>query len=159
MSASTILKLLVIEDDPNFAKLVARALEGLADEVETVANWEEAFLHTETKNDDAVWADLRMPGTSEEEAIANITKMRMLNFRIVIVVGSGFITPYVRAQLNKAGVDGVFYKDAGFKAEQVASLIVLGMMRARMRNETFNDKLLSRALEWLSERYPTVAIP
>lgn len=33
------------------------------------------------------------------------------------------------------------------------------MMRARMRNETFNDKLLSRALEWLSERYPTVAIP
>lgn len=156
---SATLKLLIIEDDANFSTLVARALEGLADEVERVDNWTQAFIHTNTEKDDAVWADLRMPGTSEEEAIENIAKLRTLNHRIVIVVGSGFITPYVRAKLDQAGCDGVFYKNAGFKAEQVASLIVLGMMRARMRNAAFNDKLLGKALEWLSERYPTVPIP
>lgn len=156
---SAILKLLIIEDDPRFASLIVRALEGLADEVETVNDWAKAFIHIETEKDDAVWVDLRMPHSSEEDSIANITKLRNSNHRIVIVVGSGFITPLVRAQLDRAGVDGCFYKDAGFRAEQVASLIVLGMMRARMRNVTTNDKLLTRALEWLGERYPNVAIP
>lgn len=156
---SATLKLIVIEDDENFARLVARALDGLVESAERVANWREAFLHISTEKDDVAWVDLRMPGTSEEESIQNITKLRHENHRIVIVVGSGFVTPHVRAKLDRAGVDGCFYKDAGFRAEQVASLIVLGMMRARMRNEAFNDKLLARALEWLSERYPTVHIP
>lgn len=153
------LKLLIIEDDKNIPILIERALEGLADTVVHLDNWEAAFEHIYKHNDDAAWIDLRMPGSSEEDSIANIAKLRSLNHRIIIVVGSGFITPYVRAQLDRAGCDGVFYKDGGFRAEQVASLIVLGMMRARMRDVAFNDKLLTKALEWLSDRYPTVAIP
>lgn len=155
----SILKLLIVEDDRHIATLIGRALDGLADCVDCVDNWEAAFDHISRNNDDALWADLRMPGTSEEDAIANIAKLRSLNHRIVIIVGSGFITPHIRALLDKVGTDAVFYKQAGFKAEQVASLIVLGMMRSRMRDASFNDRLLGRALEWLSERYPTAAMP
>lgn len=156
---STVLKLLIIEDDENFAQLVVRALDGLVDEAMTVCDWSKALLHIETEKDDCLWADLRMPGTSEEDSLEKIEALRKGNPRIVIIVGSGFITPTIRAQLSKAGVDSVFYKNAGFRAEQVASLIVLGIMRAKMRNGTFLDKLLERALGWMSERYPNVAIP
>lgn len=157
---STVLKLLIIEDDANFASLVARALEGLVDEAVTVSDWKKAILHIETEKDDCLWADLRMPPhVTEFDAIENIESLRKTHPELVIIVGSGFITPLLRAQLNQAGVDSVFYKDAGFKAEQVASLIVLGIMRAKMRNGNFLDKLLERALGWMSERYPTVAMP
>ncbi len=156
---SAVLKVLIVEDDDNFAKLIRSALDGLADEISVVSDWTKAFLHISTEKDDVLWADLRMPGTFEQEAIENIETVRAANPRMVIVVGSGYITPIIRAQLNKAGVDSVFYKDAGFRVEQVASLIVLGIMRAKMRNGTFLDKLLTKALEWMSERYPTVAIP
>jgi DNA-binding NtrC family response regulator len=156
---SAILKLLIIEDDANMSVLVARALDGLADEVDRVDNWQQAFIHVETEKDDVVWADLRMPDSPEYESIGNIAKLRALNRRVVIIVGSGFITPLIRAQLDRAGIDGVFYKSAEFRAEQVASLIVLGMMRARLRNTEFDNRMLTKALEWLSERYPTVAIP
>lgn len=156
---STQVKLLIVEDDENFARLITRALEGLADEAEVVNDWHKAFIHIETEKDDALWADLRMPGTSEEESIERIKMLRESNPKIVIIVGSGFITPHVRSKLNKAGVDAVFYKDAGFKAEQVASLIVLGIMRANMRTPNFYAKLLTKALEWMHSRYPATSIP
>jgi len=152
-------KLLIIEDDQNLSEMIGKALDGLVDSCSQVDNWDEAFAHIEKEGDDAAWIDLRMPKASVEESVQNIAKLRAGNQRIIIIVGSGFITPYVRAQLSQAGVDGCFYKSAAFKAEQVAALIVLGMMRAKMRTPTFNDKFLQRGLALMAQRYPNVAIP
>lgn len=148
-------KVVIIEDEADFAKLIGRCLDGLADSVATFSDWIGALQHIDTYDDDVAWVDLRMPTSSEEDSIKHIAELRSRNKRIVIVVGSGYITAEVRAELDRAGADGCFYKTAEFKAEQVASLIVLGMMRANMRYP--NGKLLERALAWMKVRFPNAA--
>ncbi len=157
----TKMSVLVIEDDENFASLVAKALSGLADEIHIVSNWKDAFDRLDTGVDTAAWVDLRMPGVTEDDAIANIHTLRVHNPGVVIIVGSGYVTPYIRAKLERAGVDAVHYKDASFKAEQVASLITLGIMRASMRVPDSDRirKILSKALDWMTIRFPHTAIP
>lgn len=150
--------LLVVEDDPNFGELIARALEGLVERVNLVSNWHLAFSHLREEQDDVAWVDLRMPSSDEAQSINSIELMRKHHSNVVIIVGSGYITPEIRAKLERAGVDGVFYKDGSFRAEQVAALIVLGLMKASKRSPHFNDKLLTRGLEWLRDRFPTTKV-
>lgn len=155
------MSVLIIEDEITFAEMVGRAIEGLADEIHIVSTWVEAFERLKTDADAVTWADLRMPNIDEDSAIDNIAKMRKQNPGVVIIVGSGYVTPYIRARLERAGVDAVFYKDASFKAEQVASLITLGIMRASMRvpDSAKIKQILDKALDWMAKRFPHTAIP
>lgn len=150
------MKLLIIEDDANFAYLVARALDGLTESVVVAQSWEEAKPHLAERQ--MAWIDLRLPPTThEEESVANIRALRMERPELVIIVGSGYITPELRARLDRAGVDAAFYKDASFSAEQVASIIIVALMRANLRGHVENKFLLQRALEWMHERHPAIA--
>jgi DNA-binding NarL/FixJ family response regulator len=148
--------LVIIEDDANFAHLVAQALDGLVDKVTVMDHWED--LPAIDANDLA-WVDLRTPRSGVDDSIRHIHSLRQRRPDIVIVVGSGFITPEVRARLEQAGADGCFYKSSSFTAEQVASLIVLALSRATKRNYEANRKLLARALEWHSHRFPETLTP
>lgn len=148
------INLLIIEDDPNFGELVGRALEGLVERVNIVCNWHLAFQHVREQQDEVAWVDLRMPTSTETQSIENIELLRKHHTNVVIIVGSGYVTPEIRAKLERAGVDGVFYKSGHFNAEQIATLIILGLMKASKRNPHFNDRLLTRGLEWLRNRFP-----
>lgn len=151
-----ITRLIIIEDDPLFAELVKRALEGLMESVMIASSWDEAQEQLDTSN--LAWADLRLsPQCREQESIHRIEELRAKRPDIVIVVGSGFITPETRAKLERAGVDGCFYKDKHFSVNQVASLILNAIMRANLRGHEVNKKLLTRALEWMHEKHPHAA--
>lgn len=147
------MKLLILEDDRNFATLVCVALEGLFDEVQIVESWDKA--EPLFSNQNVAWIDLRVSAdVSVEQAVLKIKTTREQNLDLVIVVGSGFITPELRAKLERAGVDSVFYKDSGFSPQQVASIIVAALMRASMRSGEKVRTLLTKALEWHHLKYP-----
>lgn len=147
------MKLVIIEDDANFATLLAHALEGLTESVIVVSNWTDARANMTGR--DVAWIDLRLaPDTHEAESLREITQLREQRSDLVIVVGSGYITPEMRAKLDQAGVDACFYKDSSFSAKQVASLIVAAIMKANMRNNESTRRLLVRALQWMQDRFP-----
>lgn len=147
------MKLIILEDDAAFATLVARALDGLVSSVEIVDSWEKAAPLFHDRN--TAWIDLRIyPNVTAEQAIVNIKGVRQENRDLVIIVGSGFVTPELRAKLERAGVDQVFYKDSRFSPQQVASIIVAAVMRASMRSGDKVRGLLDKALQWHHQKYP-----
>lgn len=155
------MRFLIIEDDETFALLVAKALDGLALPAITATNWEDAERFLEEAVADVVWVDLRMPGVSTE--LQTIDRIRWLRTRfedIVIIVGSGYISPEIRDQLKLLGVDEFLYKGSKFEPKQIASLIVRGIMAASGRGAKVDEKLLPMALEWMHERFPnTLQVP
>lgn len=151
--------LIVIEDDTNFAMLVAHALEGLTDSVSVYSDWKDAFERVKKgRQGDVAWVDLRMPSSSEKETISHIAKMRRDHNDIVIIVGSGYITPEIRAALEKIGADGVYYKGGKYTPEQIGSLIVLGLMRASKRKPHSMDSLLNKAMDWFHQKFPNIPL-
>lgn len=155
----SLLKLIIIEDDENFAYLLRQSLDGLTNDstVQTVNNWQDAFNLIDKNDHDVAWVDLRMPLSSEQQTVVRIENLRKKNPRIVIIVGSGYITPEIRAQLDHAGVDDCFYKSAQYDSRQVASLIVLGLMKAHKRGGLPKPDLLNYALKWMGEKFPSVS--
>ncbi len=149
-------RFIIVEDDPNFATLVARSIDGLAEKPITVVdNWKDAMDQIE--NADVAWVDLRMPSSIEAESIKWVANLRKEHKRVVVVVGSGFITPEVRAHLEQAGIDAVYVKEGQYDPKQMASVVILALMKACKRNPDFDRRLLDRALEWMHERYHEVA--
>lgn len=150
------MKLIVIEDDELFAELIKRALVGLTDSVIMVKSWAEAQPHLAEQQ--MAWVDLRLsPEVRERESLEHIRNLRQQHSDIVIIVGSGFITPKLREDLHEAGVDAVFHKDTNFSAEQVAAIIIVALMRAEMRGSVEVNLLLQRAQKWMHERHPAIA--
>lgn len=151
------MKLLILEDDAAFASLVVRALDGLFTSAEIVDSWEKAEpLLIESS---AAWFDLRIysldgRSVTAEEGVENIGQVRKKCPDLVIIVGSGFISPEMRAKLDRAGVDQVFYKGSGFSPEQVAAIIIGAIMRASMRSGETVRALLDKALQWHHRKYP-----
>lgn len=151
------MKLVIIEDDPFFAALVARALEGLVQSVVIVSTWEEAAYHFPDR--DVAWVDLRIsPEVKERESLEFIKKLRVQQPGLVIIVGSGFISPEFQLELEAVGVDACFHKDSKFSVEQVASIVLAAMMRANLRGNAETKTLLTRALEWMHHRHPEAVI-
>lgn len=152
------MNLIVIEDDENFASLVAKSLEGLVDNVSVFSDWDNAFSTVQNTTGDIAWVDLRMPTSSERQTIDRIAKLRSTHQDIVIIVGSGYITPEIRASLDRAGIDGCYYKGGKYTPEQVGSLIVLGLMRASKRNPNTMNAMLNKAMEWFHKKFPEASI-
>lgn len=154
------MRVLIIEDDPHYADLVARALDGLAKPAVIVSDWEQAEEYLDKKDPEGstevAWIDLRMPTSTEEESVERITALRARHQDLVIIVASGFLSDDIKSKLS--GVDGFLAKDR-FNPKQVASLIVLGILRSNKRLHRAGGELLNCALVWLHERYPGTTIP
>lgn len=148
------IRVIVIEDDENFAQLIGMTLTGLIEPISIVDNWEAAFEMIESERHDVAWADLRMPMSHEAETVLRIAHLRKINPDIVIIVGSGYLTPALQAELHRAGTDGIFFKGDRYDPKRVATLIVLGLMRVKKRSVKFNDQLLLKALQWMEQRFP-----
>ena len=153
LSPAPIVHIAVIEDDEAFTTLLKSTLRGLSDDLHTFYNWTGADESVEAA--DIVWIDLRlMPDFGEEQSIARIEALRKKRPGLVIIVGSGYVSPLVRAKLDKAGIDGVFFKNHQFAAREVGILIVASVMRASLRGAEAHRELLERVLAWNSLRYP-----
>ncbi len=150
------MRVLIIEDDRNYADLVTQALGGLASPAQHAASWEDAEQYLDATGPDVAWVDLRLiPGVGEQESAARIKALKKRYPEIVIIVGSGYITPQIREDL-KDFVDAFLYKGTQFEARQIASLIVQGMMRASARGNS--RLLLDQALAWMHAKFPSTNI-
>lgn len=145
-------RIVILEDDYNFAFLIKSALDGLAKEIVITESWDDALRNAQ--NGQVIWIDLRMPESPIEVSMERVRSLRKENDQIVIIVGSGFISPKIRADLERAGVDGCFYKGVDFKAQQVGALVIAAMMKATKRSYESHKKMLELALQWLKNRYP-----
>ncbi len=151
------MKIIIIEDDTNYAELVARALEGLAKPAVVATSWEDAEQYLKEPDTNVMWIDLRMPTSSEARSVEKIKDVRQRFSDIVMIVASGYITPIMREELKAAGVDGFLYKGDHFDPRQVASLIITAMMSASGRSAKVDKSLLPKALEWMHQRFPMPA--
>lgn len=153
--------ILILEDDMNYATLVAKALEGLAEPAVIAQSWEEAeaYLATHAESPDVAWIDLRMPpNVTVEISETRIMALRASHPNLVVIVASGYLEPMLRYRLMEAGVDGCLYKGNKFEPAQIASLIVVGLMKASRSGKNVRQQVLDRALEWLHARFPETTL-
>lgn len=144
------MKLIVIEDDPGFAHLIKETLTGFAESISVFDNWGIANF----EDCEVAWIDLRMPDSGERETVDRVKRLRAHNKDIIIIIGSGHITPELRDELDHLGIDGWYYKSANFTAGQMASLVILSIMKGVKRTSGLHKKLLQAGLEWLGKRFP-----
>ena len=146
------MKIIVIEDDANYAELVRHALDGLATSVQVFHNWEEARYAIEQKPN-VLWIDLAVTGVTFDDVTRNIGNARK-DAELIIVVASGFLDAKRRKELEIVGVDFMDDKQNRIDPLQIASLIVLGILKAKRRGSKSAAALLDRALEFMHARFP-----
>jgi len=151
------IKIIVIEDDANYAEMIQGALTGIADEIIICETWEQAQLAFE-KKPNVLWVDLAVPGTDPDSVAKRIAGVRQSDGELIIVVASGYLTPERRAQLGAAGVDFMDNKMNRVNPLQIASLIILGMLAAKRRGARTIGPYLDRALDFMHARFPESAI-
>lgn len=145
----------ILEDDENFATLVQRALEGLADSFTKIDSWTKL---DRTNRSEIMWIDLRMPDSDVKMSLDRIKELRSIDAEMIIIVGSGFISPEISARLHQLDTDGLYFKGGQFDPYQVASIVLLAIMRAKKRNPEAHAALLDRALKWMGKRFPEAAL-
>jgi excisionase family DNA binding protein len=100
---------LVVDDEPSFARLAIRALRGRADryEVHTAASGFEAGRKVGEQTPDAVLLDLHMPGIDGLEVLKSL-KLSAPETPVVLV--SGFLDDKARRRARAAGADACLAK-------------------------------------------------
>jgi CheY-like chemotaxis protein len=100
-------RILVIDDEVSFSKMVADFLGGRGYAVEVAHDGLDGFRKATRAQYDLVLADINMPGMNGVETIQSL---RMVDSPVQVVVVSGYITPEVEADCRKAGCAEVLTK-------------------------------------------------
>lgn len=144
------MKMLVIEDNLIYARLVERYLTGLADKIVIVESWDAAEPHL-AGNPNIIWIDLLVPGYDESHALRKVTEVRAVHHEAIILVVSGIPDPTLFERAIAAGADAFMDKLSVASENQIISLLILATMRAKERGID-TAKFLERAQQFLNER-------
>lgn len=150
------MKLLIVEDDPLYASLLERYLEGLADEIAIVDSWEAAEAFVPTAH--MMWLDLVIPPHNDDYAFLRIRAFRDINRKAVIFVVSGIPDDTLKEKALQAGADGFAHKMDATSQTQVIALMISALMKVQERGYDCL-KFLQRARELLSERINPQSLP
>lgn len=93
----TRIKLLVVDDEPDFLKLIERRLTKRNIDVDTVTNGETALQYLGNYPVDVVVLDVRMPGMNGMEVLKQIRK-RFPDVEVILLTGHGSI---------QSGIEGI----------------------------------------------------
>jgi DNA-binding NtrC family response regulator len=112
MTAGEEIKVLLVDDEPHFIKLLAERLEGRGFNVETAEGGPEAIAKVKGEPYDAIILDLLMPGM---DGIETLKRLRETNpdLQIILLTGHGTIEKGVEAM--KLGAMDFLEKPADFK--------------------------------------------
>lgn len=105
------MRILIVEDSPELAKLIARYVKGIAREIiiaESMAQ-ADAIIH-QANPFDLVTLDLNLPDSRVEDTIAKIQEIKRTNPDGLLVVITGVVRPEDQAKIMKSGADGYMYK-------------------------------------------------
>jgi DNA-binding response OmpR family regulator len=93
----TRIRILVVDDEPDFLKLIERRLTKRNVDVETVGTGEEALAFLKNTPVDVVVLDVRMPGMNGIETLKEIRK-RFRDVEVILLTGHGSM---------QSGVEGI----------------------------------------------------
>jgi len=112
MSSAEEIKVLLVDDEPHFVKLLAERLEGRGFNVETAGGGSEAINKAKGEPYDAIVLDLLMPGMDGLETLKQLKEMNP-DLQIILLTGHGTVDKGVEAM--KLGATDFVEKPADFK--------------------------------------------
>ena len=112
MTAAEEIKVLLVDDEPHFVKLLAERLEGRGVNVETAGGGPEALDKVKDEPYDAIILDLLMP---DMDGLETLKQLREINpdLQVILLTGHGTIDKGVEAM--KLGAMDFVEKPADFK--------------------------------------------
>lgn len=118
-------RILVIDDEADFCRLVQDYLGGRGYQVETARDGLEGFQRATRERFDLIIADVNMPGMNGVEALRSL---QMVKSPAKMVVISGYLTDDMARDCREAGAAAVLAKPVEFPhvAEVVAELLGKG---------------------------------
>lgn len=144
------MRMLIIEDDEQYLGLLARYLDGLADEINIAKTWEEAERFVEVSA--IMWIDLIIPPWGEEQGYIKIGEYRERNKNAVIFVVSGLPDNAARDKSLNAGADAYAEKMDVVKQTQVIALMISALMKAQEKGIPESLKFLEKARMLIAEK-------
>lgn len=99
--------LLIAEDDPAQAKLLARLAVDAGFDVTTQANGDAALAELCTSPPDALLTDLRLPGA---DGLALIAAAKAVDVAIPVILATGYATAHNAVEAFRLGVNDVLFK-------------------------------------------------
>lgn len=145
--------ILIVDDEPNIRLTLARALEGLATEVLTAVNGEDALRVTAERPVDVMLLDLKMPGLDGMEVLRRVAAAAPTT-RVVIITAHGSVSNAVEAM--KLGAADFLQKP--FSPDEVRAVVGEVLARDVATLEGVNyDELLALAKRAINDRKFDVA--
>jgi two-component system OmpR family response regulator len=112
MSSAEEIKVLLVDDEPHFVKLLAERLEGRGCNVETAGGGPEAIDKVKGEPYDAIVLDLLMPDMDGLETLKQLKEINP-DLQVILLTGHGTIDKGVEAM--KLGAMDFVEKPADFK--------------------------------------------
>lgn len=105
------MKILIVEDSPELARMIARYVKGLAREVIIAQDMAHAFAELQKADPfDIVTLDLNLPDSNIESTLAQIMNIKTTQPNCLLVVVTGVVRPEEKDRIIAAGADGYMNK-------------------------------------------------
>jgi CheY-like chemotaxis protein len=105
-------KVLLVDDEEDFRKLLAFWLQSRGYNVITASNGEEAIKLAKEENPAIIFMDLNMPVMDGTDALK---KLREFNKDVPVIIISAYVDDRRAKEAMELGISGVFYKGKDFQ--------------------------------------------
>jgi CheY-like chemotaxis protein len=106
------IKVLLVDDEEDFRKLLAFWLKSKGYSVITASNGEEAISLAKSESPAIIFMDLNMPVMDGSDALK---KLREFNKDVPVIIISAYVDDRKAKQAMELGISGVFYKGKDFQ--------------------------------------------
>jgi CheY-like chemotaxis protein len=106
------IKVLLVDDEEDFRKLLAFWLKSRGYSVITASNGEEALKLAREQSPDLVFMDLNMPVMDGTDALKHL---REFNKDVPVIIISAYVDDRKAKEAMELGISGVFYKGKDFQ--------------------------------------------
>jgi two-component system alkaline phosphatase synthesis response regulator PhoP len=103
-------KILIVDDDQIFCKLISRALEDAGFETQTAFNGEDGLEIATTERPQMILLDLAMPGIDGFQVASEIRKSEPEGTHVTIVMMTAYARSFFAAVEFDAGIDSYLTK-------------------------------------------------
>ena len=106
------IKVLLVDDEEDFRKLLAFWLKSRGYSVITASNGEEALKLAREQSPDLIFMDLNMPVMDGADALK---RLREFNKEVPVIIISAYVDDRKAKEAMDLGIAGVFYKGKDFQ--------------------------------------------
>jgi len=134
--------LLIAEDDPDQAKLLARLAADAGFDVTTRADGDAALAELRASPPDALFTDLRLPGA---DGLALIAAAREADPAMPVILATGYATAHNTVEAFHLGVTDVLFKPLELETVRLTLKRLLDSLAQRRRIDLLSAQLAAQA--------------